>query len=134
MRPIIAYVVTALVFGGLDFVWLSSTGATLYKPVLGDLVLDKPRLAPAAVFYVLYIFGLVWFAILPGLEAGRWSKALINGVLFGLVAYATYDLTNQATLKVWSMRITLIDLGWGAFASATACTVSYFATRALTKG
>jgi len=96
-------------------------------------VLDKPRLAPAAVFYVLYIFGLVWFAILPGLEAGRWSKALINGVLFGLVAYATYDLTNQATLKVWSMRITLIDLGWGAFASAAACMAGYFVTSALIK-
>ncbi|MBS0295800.1 MAG: DUF2177 family protein [Proteobacteria bacterium] len=133
MRPVIAYIVTALVFGGLDAVWLTSTGATLYKPVLGDLILDKPRLIPAAVFYVLYILGLVWFAILPALNAGQWSKALLNGLLFGLIAYATYDLTNQATLKVWSTRITLMDLGWGAFASAAACTVAYFVTSALSR-
>jgi uncharacterized membrane protein len=130
VRAIIAYIVTALSFAAMDFVWLSQTGPTLYKPALGDMVLDKPRLPIAVLFYLVYIFGLVWFVVLPALNAGRWRKALINGALFGFVAYATYDLTNQATMKVWSTKVTLLDLGWGAFASAVACTVAYFLTRA----
>jgi uncharacterized membrane protein len=131
VRAIIAYVATAISFAAMDFVWLSRMGPTLYKSALGDMILDMPRIPIAVLFYLIYIFGLVWFVVLPALSAGRWRKALINGALFGFVAYATYDLTNQATMKVWSTQVTLLDLGWGAFASAVACTVAYGVTRAL---
>lgn len=129
MRAIVTYVATAIAFLALDAVWLTLTGQTLYKAVLGDLVLDQPRLGPAAAFYVIYIFGLVRFVVLPSVNTGGIGRALLEGALFGLVAYATYDLTNQATLKVWSMRITLMDLGWGAFVSAAGSAVGLLVAR-----
>jgi uncharacterized membrane protein len=125
MRPamlklFIAYGSILVLFGALDFVWLSLTTASLYKPVLGPLLADQVRVGPAVAFYLLYLAGMVYFAVWPALNDGGWSRALLNGALFGLVAYATYDLTNLATLRLWSVRITLLDLGWGAFASALA--------------
>lgn len=130
-RLIIGFIATALVFVALDFVWLSQTGPTLYAPRLGGIVLATPRIGPAVAFYLVYLLGLVWFGVRAGLRQARWSAATLNGALFGLCAYATYDLTNQATLKVWPAEITGLDLAWGAFASGMASTVGYLLTRAL---
>jgi uncharacterized membrane protein len=80
-------------------------------------------------FYAVYLAGVVLFAALPGLEARRWLRAAALGAAFGFVAYATYDLTNQATLKLWSTRVTLLDLTWGTFVSAAGATAGYFAAR-----
>jgi uncharacterized membrane protein len=129
IRSLAAYFGAAVVFIALDAVWLTLTGATLYRPALAPLLADQPRLVPAALFYVVYLAGLALFAVKPALRTRRWWSAPVHGAAFGLVAYATYDLTNQATLKLWSTEVTVLDLGWGAFVSAAGATAGYFAGR-----
>ena len=121
---VIAYAATAVVFLALDAVWLTMMADRLYRPALGPLLLDKFEIAPAALFYLLYITGIVVFAVAPGLENGRWTTSLQLGALLGLVAYATYDLTNQATLRNWPWRVTLADLCWGTFVTGVAAAVA----------
>jgi uncharacterized membrane protein len=116
----IAYPVTAVVFLALDAIWLTTMAERFYRPALGPLMGDRVVLAPAVLFYLLYLVGVVAFAVAPGLESGRWTSALAWGALLGLVAYGTYDLTNQATLRDWPWRVTLADLCWGSFVTATA--------------
>jgi uncharacterized membrane protein len=123
-----AYASTALTFMVLDAIWLSTMGALLYRPILGPILAENVRIAPAIIFYVLFVAGIIFFGVLPALGAGRWTIALLNGAIFGFLAYATYDLTNHATLSVWDLRITLADIAWGAFASGAASTVGYFVT------
>jgi uncharacterized membrane protein len=119
-RIAMAYLLTAALFLALDAVWLFTTYDRLYRPAIGHLLRDGFALAPAAAFYALYVLGIVVFAVQPGLLSGRSGKAAARGALFGLIAYATYDLTNQATLRDWPWQVTLIDLCWGAAASAAA--------------
>ena len=132
-KIVMAYVVTGLVFGLLDAVWLRNAGPLLYRPALGELLADKFRLAPALTFYAIYIAGLTYFAVVPGLlssgAAGITSfagvpLAVLHGAVIGLLCYATYDLTNQATMKVWPSHVTLIDMAWGAVASGFAAGVA----------
>jgi uncharacterized membrane protein len=130
MRTVIAYVTTLVTFGVVDFVWLSVMASLLYRPILGDILVDNVRLAPAIVFYLLYPVGLVVFAVLPALKIDSVASAVGYGALFGLIAYATYDLTNYATLKNWSMSITAADMAYGAIASGLAAGVAFFAARA----
>lgn len=128
---IVAYLATALAFLGLDTVWLSLSASRLYKPHLKDLLLEKFNVVPAASFYLLYVAGILVFAVFPALATGRWTTALGRGAALGLVAYATYDLTNQATLRGWSTTVTIADLCWGTALTGLAATVGYLATRAL---
>ncbi|MEO5845276.1 MAG: DUF2177 family protein [Caldimonas sp.] len=116
----IAYASTAVVFLALDAVWLTTMADRLYRAELGRLMLERPDMAAAAAFYALYFVGVLVFAVLPGLESGRWTTALGLGALLGLVAYGAYDLTNQATLRGWSWKVTFADLAWGAFVTAVA--------------
>ena len=116
----IAYLASAIVFLVLDAAWLTTMADRLYRPALGRLLLDRFELAPAALFYALYVIGIVVFAVAPGLASGRWTTSLGLGALLGLIAYATYDLTNQATLRDWPWRVTLADLGWGTLVTAVA--------------
>ncbi len=127
-RSVIAYFTTLVAFLAVDSIWLTHMGEILYRPVMGDMLLDGFRAAPALLFYVIYIAGLVRFAVWPALGAGSWRRAPLDGAMFGFVAYATYDLTNQATLKNWSTILTLADLGWGAFLSGLAATIGALAT------
>ena len=115
-----AYLATMAVFLALDAVWLSLMAARLYQPHIGHLMAPAVDWLAAALFYPLYILGLLVFAVRPALVAGRAASALRLGALFGLIAYATYDLTNQATLRDWSWTVTLADLAWGAFVSGSA--------------
>jgi len=124
MRYVIAYLATGLAFGLLDAGFLGLVGPKLYRPELNILLGDSVRLAPAILFYLLYIAGLTWFCVLP---SSTWTRALLAGAMLGLVAYGTYDFTCQAVMRTWSWRITLVDLAWGAFASATAATVGALA-------
>ncbi len=117
---VVAYVATGLSFLAVDAVWLSLMTKRLYRPALQGILAEHIQLAPAIAFYALYILGLVIFAVAPGLAAGRWSNALWRGALFGLFTYMTYDLTNQATLRVWPLGVTAADLSWGMVASAWA--------------
>lgn len=130
---LIAYLATGLVLFVLDAIWLVSMTRLLYRPLLGPILLDTAKLAPAALFYFIYVFGVVFFAVSPALASGRWTTALVHGALFGLIAYATYDLTNQATLKGWSGVVSLADMCWGAILTASAATLGFLLTRAIAK-
>lgn len=127
-RYIAAYLVTLIAFAILDFLWVSSMANSLYRPVMKEILLADFRLAPALLFYLLYAFGIVFFAVLPGLREGALTQAMLLGAVLGLVAYGTYDLTNFATLKNWDTKITVIDMIWGAFATSLAATGGYLAT------
>ncbi len=124
---IVGFLGAAVVFSCLDAIWLTLTGSSLYRPVLGSIMLPNFRLGPAIAFYVVYLIGVVFFAVQPGLEKGSVLTATLRGAALGFVAYATYDLTNQATLVVWSVKITILDLCWGTFVTAMGATAGYFA-------
>ncbi len=123
MQMVVAALVTALVFGAMDAVWLNTMMTRLYQPEIGELIGDL-RWGPALAFYVIYIVGIQIFAVAPALKSGQWTTALLYGALFGFFCYATYDLTNYATLKVWSLKVTIFDMIWGAFATGTASAVA----------
>lgn len=125
----IAYLASGLTFAAIDAVWLTTMTNRLYKPVLGPIMAARPDLGAAVAFYLIMIGGIVFFAVEPALRGGGWGRAVLNGAALGLVAYATYDLTNQATLNVWSMKLTVIDLAWGTILSGVAATAGYFAAR-----
>ena len=128
MQWIIAYLAAGVSFGILDALWLRWAGPNFYRPALGDLLAEQFRMGPALVFYLLYIAAMVWFAVRPGIALGV-PHAVLNGALLGGIAYATYDLTNQATRKVWPVHVTLVDIAWGASATALACGIAAFAVR-----
>lgn len=127
------YVATGLVFLGCDVVWLKMTSSALYRPLLGDLLLESFRPIPAVAFYLIYMAGIVFFASSAAVASGRWTSALVNGAVLGFVAYATYDLTNQATLRSWSVTITLLDLCWGTALTAVSAALGYVIATAAAK-
>jgi uncharacterized membrane protein len=130
----LTYYLTALaVCVAVDFVWLSTTTSQLYQPVMGDMLAVKPDLTAAAAFYLLYAAGVTIFVGAPALKAGKWIDAVLMGVLFGLFCYMTYDLTNQATLRSWTIQLTLADVVWGMFLTALSGTAAFFVTRAVAK-
>jgi len=124
MRYALAYAVAAVVFVILDFGWLTLMGQRLYQNEIGQLLTKQVRWLPAVAFYLIYIAGLVFFAVRPALASGQLTTAALNGAVLGLVAYATYDLTNQATMAVWSTKVTVADLIWGAVITAAASTAA----------
>ena len=125
MRIVVAYIVTAVVFLGLDAVWLSQIALGMYRRELGGLLLDKPNLLIAGIFYLLFVVGIVVLAILPALNGGTWINALLLGAVLGLVAYGTYDITNLSTLRNWSLTVTIADLAWGTVLTGVSATVGY---------
>lgn len=127
-RYIAAYISTLIAFAILDFFWISSMANSLYRPVMKEMLLADFRLAPALVFYLLYAFGIVFFAVLPALREQTITTAIFYGAVLGLVAYGTYNLTNFATLKNWATHMTVIDMTWGTFATGLAATIGYLAT------
>jgi len=120
MQPVAAYLTALLVFIVVDAVWLSVMGHMLYRPVLGDILLPSLRVAPAIVFYAVFPVGIVAFAVMPALRSGMVSTAALYGLLFGAIAYCTYDLTNYATLRNWNLQLTILDVAYGAIATAAA--------------
>jgi uncharacterized membrane protein len=132
-RALVAYAATLVVFAAVDFVWLGFVAKDLYRDGIGHLMADTPNWTAAVLFYLLFIIGLVYFAVAPALEAGAWQQAALRAAIFGFIAYATYDLTNLATLKGWPVSIAVADLAWGAFVSAVASTAGFFVTRAVVR-
>jgi uncharacterized membrane protein len=122
-----AYVIALLVFAALDIAWLTTMGAALYRSTLGDILLTSVRIEAAVAFYLLFPLGIVVFAVAPALKAGSPLPALFYGALFGLLAYATYDLTNFATLRNWTLKITAIDMAYGAIVVAAVSVLTYYA-------
>jgi uncharacterized membrane protein len=130
MRNIaITYLTVLVVFTAIDFLWLGLVALDFYKKELGPLMLEKPRLEIAALFYVLAAAGITILVVQPALQAGEWHKAVLLGAVFGLCAYGTYDLTNLATLQRWSFRLTVIDMAWGTFLTALASLAGVLAAR-----
>ena len=125
---IVAYLSTLIVFVAIDFIWLSSMADRLYRPMLGDLLAPNFQLAPAVAFYLIYAAGLTFLAVRPGLVLGSLSTAILYGAALGFTAYATYDLTNQSTLRNWSTTLTIADLMWGTFLSAVAAGAGQWVT------
>ncbi|MCI3181402.1 DUF2177 domain-containing protein [Caulobacter sp. CCUG 60055] len=129
MSYLVAYIASMIVFVGLDAVWLSLMGPRLYRPVLGDLLAEKLNAPAAIAFYLVYGLGVMVLAIAPALREGAGSRAALKGAALGLVAYATYDLTNQATLRAWATRLTLADMAWGATLTALAAYAGFQTAR-----
>ena len=127
-----AFVLAALIFGALDAVWLSWAGPNLYQPTIGEIMAEDLNWGAALAFYGLYIAGMTWFAIRPGLQGGAASSALVNGALLGGLCYATFDLTSQAVFKVWATHVTLADITWGASATGVTSALACWLTLKLT--
>lgn len=124
-RTILLYILTVPVFFAIDLLWLGVIARGLYRRQLGAFLADEFNWTAAVVFYLIYIGGILLFAVLPALHARSLMKAICLGAAFGFIAYATYDLTNLATVKGWPLPITLIDMAWGTVLTCSVSTVSY---------
>lgn len=124
-----AYCATLIAFVAIDFIWLSIMADRLYRPTLGDMLAPQFRLAPAVAFYLIYAAGLTFLGVSAGLMSGSMATAALYGAAVGFMAYATYDLTNQSTLKNWSTGLTIADLIWGTFLSAVASGAGFWVTQ-----
>lgn len=128
-KYIVAYIATGVSFALIDSVWLRTMYERLYKPEIGDLMYEGGfRLGPAIAFYLFYILGMMIFAVGPALHSGKWQTALLWGALLGFFCYMTYDLTNYATLKVWSTKVTVLDIIWGTILTGSASLAGWWAT------
>ena len=132
MTYVIAYLATATLFLAVDALWLGVVARTFYVRQIGHLMADIPRLWIAGAFYAVYVIGILIFAVLPALSSGSWQTALIYGALFGFFAYATYDLTNMATLRDWSVAMVVVDVAWGTALTGLSALSGYLVTAALT--
>jgi len=120
------YAIALPVFFAIDMIWLGLVAKNFYKSQIGFLMKPDINWTAAIIFYLLFIVGLVLFVIMPAVEKGSWMYALLFGALFGLITYATYDLTNLATLKDWPILVTIVDLAWGATLGALVSVITYF--------
>ena len=123
---IIRLVIAGGIMGVLDALWLSVVATKFYKSQIGQLLLDKPNMTAAVVVYIIYVVGIVAFAVSPALEKNSWQTALGNGALLGFVAYATYDLTNLATLKGFTTKVVVVDLIWGTLLTGVVSLATYW--------
>jgi uncharacterized membrane protein len=130
-QTLIQYVVVFVIFLAIDAVWLSNAGRLLYVPEIGALLRDKPNFVVAFLFYAIYALGLLVFVVQPALLTTDYGRVLLLGGFFGLVAYATYDMTNLATMKGFTTRIAIIDMVWGTVLSASVSGLSVFVLRLL---
>jgi uncharacterized membrane protein len=126
MKLLISYFLTTVVFFAIDMLWLGVIAKGLYQKYLGDFLTDQVNWVAAIIFYLLFIVGIFIFAILPAIEKDSLIKAIVLGALFGFFTYATYDLTNLATLKNWPLNIVFIDIIWGAFLTASVSTAGFY--------
>lgn len=125
-KLIISYLLTTVVFFAIDMAWLGFIAKDLYRKYLGGFLNDKVNWAAAIIFYLLFIVGIFYFSILPAVEKNSVVKAILSGALFGIFTYATYDLTNLATLKNWPLPIVFIDIAWGAVLTGLVSTAGYY--------
>ena len=129
-RTLAAFGAAMIAFCGCDFVWLAFVAGDYYQAQIGSLMLAQPNWIAAAIFYPLYTAGIVFFCVGPALAHDSLTRASISGAFLGLVAYATYDLTNLATLRGWPTAVAVIDIVWGMFVSGVAATAGFLAGRA----
>ncbi|MEM1317015.1 MAG: DUF2177 family protein [Pseudomonadota bacterium] len=130
-KIIIAYIATVIVFFAIDFVWLGTVAKDFYQSQIGPLLLDEFNITVAVLFYLVYIGGLIFFAVNPALQAGSLGKAALYGALFGFFCYATYDFTNLATLKGYTTTVAFVDLAWGTVLTGTSAFLGTWITMKL---
>lgn len=118
------YFVSLFVFLGVDLVWLTKIAPNFYKTNIGHLMTERPNLITAGIFYLINILGLVLLVIIPALNKNSSAAAFLMGALYGLVTYATYDLTNLATLRDWPIKVALVDIAWGILLSSLTAGIS----------
>lgn len=119
------YFIALVVFFLIDIIWLSLVAKKFYAEQIGFLMKDKPNWIAAFLFYALFIFGIVYFVIELAIGKGSWEYALLSGSFFGLISYATYDLTNLATLKKWPLKVTIVDMVWGTVLTGSVSLITY---------
>lgn len=119
-KQLAGYLAVVLVIVALDMLWLGIIAKSMYQQAIGHLMAEQPKLLAAVAFYVLYAAGLMIFAVAPLAEDPAWGKTVLMGALFGFFAYATYDLSNLATLRNWPLGLSLMDIAWGSCLSAVA--------------
>lgn len=119
------YIIAFIVFLAIDALWLGLVAPKFYKSQIGHLMAETPNFIAALVFYFIFIVGVVYFVLLPNMDAGI-GKIILSGMLFGFITYATYDLTNLATLKDWPILVTVVDLAWGTFLSTSVALITYY--------
>jgi uncharacterized membrane protein len=124
-RLLLVYAITMPIFFAIDLVWIGVVARDFYRRALGHLLSAQVNWAAAILFYLVFIAGIVFFAVRPALEAGSAARALTYGALLGFLAYATYDLTNQATMRDWPILVTVVDLAWGTVLTALVAYLSY---------
>jgi uncharacterized membrane protein len=130
-KILLTYGITALVFFAVDLVWLGVIAKNLYAKYLGHFLAERVNWAAAIIFYALYIIGIILFAVEPGVRSGSFARAVVWGILFGFFTYATYDLTNLATLKDWPLTIVFIDIAWGMILCGIASAAGFWAATKL---
>lgn len=126
MKYVYLYLITFVIFLAIDFIWLNFIAKNLYATRIGHLLAEKPNLVPALIFYLVFVVGVIVFAIIPGYEAKSILKTILLGALFGFLAYSTYDLTNLATMKNWPVSVTIIDMIWGTSVSLMTSVAGYY--------
>lgn len=119
------YVIAVPVFFAIDMVWLGVIAKGFYRQQIGTLLKPEVNWIAAVIFYLLFLAGLVFFVIEPAMQKHSWSDALLRGAFFGLVTYATYDLTNLAVAKDWPLTVTVVDMLWGTVLAASVALVTY---------
>ena len=125
MKTVWLYLIATVIFFAVDMLWIGFVARGFYKDKLGYIMADKPNWAAAVIFYLLYIGGILFFAVIPALRDQSWTAALINGAVLGLLCYATYDLTNYATLAKWPFVVVVVDMLWGIFITAGVAIATY---------
>jgi len=131
MKFVAAYFILAILFLIFDLIWLGYVARDFYVEQLGDLMTDNVNMTAALAFYLLYMFGVLVFVVAPCLVAGGWTRALLMGALFGLVAYGTYDLTNLAVMKGFPATVAYVDMAWGTAVTAVTAGLATLITSAL---
>lgn len=125
MEEIIKLIIVAVFMAGIDGLWLTIIAKNFYKNNLKGLLLAKPNMSAAVSFYIIYVIGITYFVLTPALSQSSLIYAVGMGAFFGMVAYATYDLTNLSTLKGFATKVALVDITWGVMLTATVSTLSY---------
>lgn len=125
MKYLILFGITTIIFLSIDLLWLGVVAKNLYREKLGFILSPEVNWAAAIVFYIIYIAGILYFAVVPALLEAEWEKALLNGAILGFLCYATYDLTNMATIARWPLQIVVIDIAWGTVLTGSVSVLSY---------
>ena len=123
---IVATLIASVIFLIIDVIWLSFATKSFYRPLIGNLLADKPVMWAAALFYILYVFGMSLIVIQPCIDSDSIFKTVYTGFVFGLVAYGTYNLTNMAVLNGWSPTVTFVDMFWGGTLTAFSATTGLY--------